>query len=101
GHVHGDGHSRSGGDDRGEQCDEPVGHGGYGGQHATVGDREGRERESGGGSGGDVHAGGGEWRRDGRDSNHQRQRHRHSGEPDPERDGGRERSEDQTPELHT
>src|SRR5205823_4231668 len=52
GHVYGDGDGGHGGDDCGEQCDEPVGHGGYGGQYAAVGDREGCERESGGGSGG-------------------------------------------------
>src|SRR5205823_3407061 len=86
GHVYGDGDGGGGGDDRGEQCDEPVGHGGDGGQYAAVGDREGCERESGGGSGGDVHPGGGEWQRDGRDANHQRQRHRQGGELDAERD---------------
>src|SRR5205823_5953527 len=72
GHLYGDGDGGYGGDDRGEQCDETVGHGGGGGQYAGVGDREGCERESGGGSGGDVHPGGGEWQRDGRDANHQR-----------------------------
>src|SRR5207248_3047024 len=41
--VHGDGDGGHGGDDCGEQCDEPVGHGGYGGQYAAVGDREGCE----------------------------------------------------------
>src|SRR5205823_13329527 len=57
GHVYGDGDGGGGGDDRGEQCDEPVGHGGDGGQYAAVGDREGCERESGGGGGGDVRRG--------------------------------------------
>src|SRR5207248_901782 len=84
--VHGDGGGGRGGDDRRQQRDEPVGHGGDGGQYAAVGDREGCERESGGGSGGDVHPGGGEWQRDGRDANHERQRHRHGGELDAERD---------------
>src|SRR5437867_765777 len=42
--VHGDGDGGHGGDDCGEQCDEPVGHGGHGGQYAAVGDREGREQ---------------------------------------------------------
>src|SRR5207253_2013070 len=64
GYVHGDGHSRSGGADPARRSSDLVGHRGGGGQVAAVGDREGRERESGGGSGGDVHAGGGEWRRD-------------------------------------
>src|SRR5205823_3693979 len=90
-HVHGDGDGGHGGDDCGEQRDEPDGHGGYGGQYAAVGDREGCERESGGGSGGDVHPGGGEWQRDGRDANHERQRHRHGGELDAERDRWQQR----------
>src|SRR5207253_44750 len=40
----------------------------------------------GGGGGGHVHPGGGEWQRDGRDANHERQRHRHGRELDAERD---------------
>src|SRR5207237_10491693 len=47
-----DGDGGHGGDDCGEQCDEPVGRGGHGGQYAAVGDREGCEREPGGGRGG-------------------------------------------------
>src|SRR5207302_6716604 len=90
GHVHGDGDRRGGSDDRGEQRDEPVGHGGYGGQHATVGDREGRERESGGAGGGDVHGGTGERDDHGRQSDHQRERGGDGGELDAERHGGRE-----------
>src|SRR5205823_2758502 len=88
GHLHGDGHSRSGGDDRGEQSHEPVGYGGYGGQYATVGDREGCERESGGAGGGDVRGGTRERDDHGRQSDDQREWRGDGGELDPERHGG-------------
>src|SRR5207248_163733 len=86
GHLYGDGDGRGGGGDRGEQSHKPVGHRGDCGHVAAVGDREGCEWESSGGGGGHVHPGGGEWQRDGRDANHQRQRHRHGRELDAERD---------------
>src|SRR5207237_1549816 len=79
-----------GGDDRGEQSNQPVGHGGYGGQYATVGDREGCERESGDRRGGDVHPGGGERHGHGREPGDQRQRHRLGRELDAQRHGGLE-----------
>src|SRR5205823_5846915 len=85
-----DGHGRSGRDDCGEQCDEPVGHGGDGGQYATGGDREGRERESGGAGGGDVRGGAGERDDHGRQSDDQREWRGDGGELDVERHGGPE-----------
>src|SRR5438045_7791221 len=90
GDVHGDGDGGHGGDDCGEQCDEPVGHGGDGGQYATVGDREGRERESGGAGGGDVRGGAGERDDHGRQSDDQREWRGDGGELDVERHGGSE-----------
>src|SRR5205823_923501 len=81
-----DGHGRSGRDACGEQCDEPVGHGGHGGQYAAVGDREGCERESGGAGGGDVRGGPGERDDHGRQSYDQREWRGDGGELDAERD---------------
>src|SRR5205807_428248 len=82
-----DGDGRRGRDDCGEQSDEPVGYRGHGGQYATVGDREGRERESGGAGGGDVRGGAGEWEHHGRQSDHQCEWRGDGGELDVERDG--------------
>src|SRR5207248_518951 len=88
--VHGDGDGGHGGDDCGEQCDEPVGHGGHGGQYAAVGDREGRERESGGAGGGDVRGGPGERDDYRRQSDDQREWGGDGGELDAECHGGPE-----------
>src|SRR5207237_1311367 len=90
GHVHGDGDRRGGSDDRGEQRDEPVGHGGYGGQHATVGDREGGAGGSGGAGGGDVRRGTRERHDHGRQIEDRRGRGRGGGQLDAEPDGGPE-----------
>src|SRR5205823_2827940 len=90
GHVYGDGDGGHGGDDRGEQSHEPVGRGGDGGQYAAVGDREGRERESGGAGGGDVRGGAGERDDHGRQSDDQREWRGDGGELDVERHGGPE-----------
>src|SRR5207244_13143381 len=70
------------------------GGGRYGGQYATVGDREGRERESGGAGGGDVRGGARERDDHRRESDHQRQRHRHGRELDVEYHGGLEHPDD-------
>src|SRR5207237_815686 len=71
GHLYGDGDGRGGGDDRGEQSDEPVGHRGGRGHVAAVGDREGCERKPGGAGGGDVRGGAGERDDHRRQSDHQ------------------------------
>src|SRR5205823_6619520 len=54
GDLHGDGHGGDGGDDCGEQSHEPAGDGGGRRELATLGAREGCERESRFGRGGDV-----------------------------------------------
>src|SRR5207253_2363452 len=79
-----------GGHDRGEQSHEPVGHRGYGGQYATIGDREGREREPGGADGGDVRGESGQRDDRGRQPDDQRERGGDGGELDAERHGGPE-----------
>src|SRR5207248_859886 len=89
-HLYGDGDGRGGGDDRGEQSHEPVGRGGHGGQYATVGDCEGRERESGGPGGGDVRGGARERDDYRRQSDDQREWRGDGGELDAERHGGPE-----------
>src|SRR5207248_7860530 len=88
GDLHGHRHGRSGGDDCGEQSDQPDGDGGHGGQYAAVGDREGRERESGGAGGGDVRGGARERDDHRRQPDDQRERGGDGGELDAERDGG-------------
>src|SRR5207248_1117844 len=60
------------------------------GQYATVGDCEGRERESGGAGGGDVRGGPGERDDHGRQSDDQREWGGDGGELDAERHGGPE-----------
>src|SRR5205085_2131929 len=86
----GDGDGGDGGDDCGEQSDQPDGDGGHGGGLAAVGDREGREREPGGAGGGDVRGGPGERDDYRRQSDDQRERGGDGGELDAERHGGPE-----------
>src|SRR5205823_6028969 len=74
----GDGDGGDGGDDCGEQSHEPAGDGGGRRRFTAVGAREGCERESGGGGGGDVH----------------RDRGQRDGESGDARDDGRERGGD-------